>query len=208
MFCSFGAIVFELAAGHIMASPAMHESHLPSWTSPHIRVMLGSIFNAHGASGINRNCIEHRPVGVTISCLSAAHPNPPLPPLLSPSDMPTVDDLLILPFFAEKAEEIVPQGDRCACLLRCACGMRVMRDVGGSGRGLSLEGQQMLQNLMLESSNRFSRGAKKQPIKGMQHAFINFTRAHTHVTRAKAPLVRSCLSRTSSVLRRRQRQAK
>jgi hypothetical protein len=34
-----------------MASPAMHESHLPSWTSPHIRIMLSSIFNAHSTSG-------------------------------------------------------------------------------------------------------------------------------------------------------------
>ena len=122
--------------------------------------------------------------------------------------MPTVDDLLVLPFFAEKAEEIVPQGDRYTRALRCACGMRVVRDVGGSGSGLSLEGQQMLQNLVLESSNRFSRGAKKQPIKGMQHASINFTHTHTHVTRSKAPLVRCCLSRTSSALRRRQREAK
>ena len=49
---SFGAVIFELAAGHIMASPAMHESHLPSWTSPHIRIMLSSIFNAQGTAGI------------------------------------------------------------------------------------------------------------------------------------------------------------
>jgi hypothetical protein len=49
---SFGAVIFELAAGHIMASPAMHESHLPSWTSPHIRIMLSSIFNAQGTAGM------------------------------------------------------------------------------------------------------------------------------------------------------------
>jgi len=40
-------------------------------------------------------------------------------------------------------------------------------DIRGSlGRGLSLDGQQMLQKLILESSERFSRGSKKKPIKG------------------------------------------
>jgi hypothetical protein len=34
------------------------------------------------------------------------------------------------------------------------------------GRGLSLDGQQMLQKLILESSERFSRSSKKKPIKG------------------------------------------
>jgi hypothetical protein len=43
-------------------------------------------------------------------------------------------------------------------------------DLRGSGHGLSLEGQQMLQKLMHETSERFSRGAKKKPIKGMPHA--------------------------------------
>ncbi len=57
---SFGAVIFELAAGHIMASPAMHESHLPSWTSPHIRIMLSSIFNSHGASGAIMFCCHSR----------------------------------------------------------------------------------------------------------------------------------------------------
>ena len=37
----------------------------------------------------------------------------------------------------------------------------------GSGRALSLEGQEMLQKLMHEASERFSRGAKKKAIKGM-----------------------------------------
>jgi hypothetical protein len=40
-------------------------------------------------------------------------------------------------------------------------------DIRGSlGRGLSLDGQQMLQKLILESSERFSRSSKKKTIKG------------------------------------------
>jgi hypothetical protein len=85
--CSFGALIFELAAGHIMASPAMHESHLPSWTSPHIRIMLGSIFNAHGASGAARQINELRAARVSAASLArfsvcgtlrCSHPPPPL----------------------------------------------------------------------------------------------------------------------------------
>jgi hypothetical protein len=45
-------------------------------------------------------------------------------------------------------------------------------DLSRSGHGLSLEGQQMLQKLMHETSERFSRGAKKKPIKGMPRAKI------------------------------------
>jgi hypothetical protein len=119
---SFGAVIFELAAGHIMASPAMHESHLPSWTSPHIRIMLGSIFNAHGASGL--------PVPIALphaehSCLDDAMSWLPLslcsvtelaslcvrsPPRIA--EVPTVDDLLELPFFAETAEQKIEPSSR------------------------------------------------------------------------------------------------
>jgi len=69
----------------------------------------------------------------------------------------------------------------------------------------------MLQNLMLESSNRFSRGAKKQPIKGMQRAFNCETLARILQTLAhkshhqQVRLARSCPSRTSSALRRQQK---
>lgn len=126
----FGAVIFELAAGHIMASPAMHESHLPAWTSPHIRIMLGSIFNAQGAA-----------------------------------DMPTVDELLALPFFAVTTEQSSLEGS--------------------SGCSLSLEGQHMLQKLLHEASERFSRGAKKKAVKGSFGALLSLEEKQRAASAAK-----------------------
>lgn len=80
--------------------------------------------------------------------------------------MPTVDELLALPFFATTEDESNLQGNR-LCSVDVAFSIVLCLDIRGSlGRGLSLDGQQMLQKLILESSERFSRGSKKKPIKG------------------------------------------
>lgn len=87
-------------------------------------------------------------------------------------DIPTIDDLLELPFFAATSEQSIVQGvSRWASFLQLAQHMFtsfLYADVIRSGTGLSLEGQQMLQNLLRETSERFSRGAKKKSIKGIQ----------------------------------------
>lgn len=110
---SFGAVIFELAAGHIMASPAMHESHLPAWTSPHIRIMLGSIFNAQGAAGTISLLLFFTGVGRPFHCSFVwAASFCVLDTAFAAPDMPTIDELLALPFFAVTTEQSSLEGSR------------------------------------------------------------------------------------------------
>ncbi len=78
--------------------------------------MLASIFNAHGASGLpvsaaflraeSSNYKRHR----LYFHLRLEFHFAPVSPLFS--DMPTVDDLIALPFFAETEEQRIEQGSR------------------------------------------------------------------------------------------------